>query len=531
MLIAAGCASSGVATSPGAVAVNAAQSAGPEGWTVASTGAAQTDAGRARWLVRHQADAPGAMPGAMPGAALGAAVLALTEVGHASTSTFNLCLSNAARFKDGTFTVHFRADGGQEDQGGGPVWRVVDADNYYICRANPLEGNFRLYVVKEGKRTQLASIDAKHSTGMWHTIEVTHTGERIRCVLDGRAVVEATDATLAAEGGGGGVGVWTKADARTSFVVPAQWMGGNVAAGAAAGAATGTATGTAQTHAAGGIAGKSSHPPTEPPLNWVAKPTPASAAPAIDGEIDAAWSSATPLVVTVREAVGAGSPRTVKLRALHTANPPMLYVLAEWEDDTKSDRRDPYLWNAQTKAYDRPTRPDDQFALEFPISGEFDVSMLAMGKTYTADVWHWKAGRGGPIGYVDDKRHIISATAIEKANEYSFGPHGKVYIQRPMDSGTHAYAVKPKPTTHEGDEVDSFVQQQPSGSVADIRGKATHNGRRWTLEMARRLDTGNADDAVIRADDSNLCAIAILDDELYWHHSVSTLIHLTLAKE
>jgi hypothetical protein len=36
---------------------------------------------------------------------------------------------------------------------------------------------------------------------------------------------------------------------------------------------------------------------------------------------------------------------------------------------------------------------------------------------------------------------------------------------------------------------------------------------------------------VIRADGLNLCAIAILDDELYWHHSVSPLIHLTLGKE
>lgn len=49
--------------------------------------------------------------------------------------------------------------------------------------------------------------------------------------------------------------------------------------------------------------------------------------------------------------------------------------------------------------------------------------------------------------------------------------------------------------------------------------------------MARRLDTGNADDAVIRADAVNLCAMAILDDGLYWHHSVFSLIHLTFWKE
>lgn len=446
-------------------------------------------------------------------------ILGLTSVNHDSGGTYNICWTDTVKFADGAIAVKVRADSGNEDQGGGPIWRVKDKDNYMIARYNPLEENFRLYYVKDGSRKQLATakIAPVIPAGQWFTIRVEQKGNAITCFLNGKKELEATDDHITGEGG---VGVWTKADAATSFddlkVEGGTWGG-----------AAGAATGAAQTHAAGGIAGKSSH--AEPPLNWVAKPT--SAAPEIDGEIDAAWSSATPLVVTVREAVGAGSPRSVTLRALHTTD--TLYVLAEWEDDTKSDRRDPYVWNAETKAYDRPTRPDDQFALEFPISGEFDVSMLAMGKTFTADVWHWKAGRGGPIGYVDDKRHIISSTAMEKANEYTFGPHGKVYIQRPMDEGTPAYAVKPKPTAHEGDEVDSFVQQQPSGSVADIRGKATHNGRGWVLEMARRLDTGNADDAVIHAAPhaANPCAIAILDDELYWHHSVSPLIHLTLERE
>ena len=477
----------------------------PPGWRAEGT---NQKGPVATWQVTNNDKAPS-----------GPNVLGLTSVNHDSGGTYNVCWTDAVKFTDGVIEVKVRANSGNEDQGGGPIWRVKDKDNYLVARYNPLEENFRLYYVKDGSRKQLATakIAPAIPAGEWFTIRIEQKGNAITCFLNRKKELEATDDHITGEGGGGGVGVWTKADAATSFD-DLRIEGGKAAAGAASGAPG--------AHA-GGMAGKHSH--VEPPLNWVAKPTPA--APEIDGEIDAAWSSATPLVVTVREAVGAGSPRTVTLRALHTANPPMLYVLAEWDDDTKSDRRDPYIWNPETKAYDRPTRPDDQFALEFPISGEFDVSMLAMGKTFHAAVWHWKAGRGGPIGYVDDKRHIISATPLEKGLEYSFGPHGKVYIQRPMDEGTPAYTVKPKPTAHEGDEVDSFVQQQPSGSVADIRGKATHNGHGWVLEMARRLDTGNADDAVIRADGLNLCAIAILDDELYWHHSVSPLIHLTLGKE
>ena len=48
--------------------------------------------------------------------------------------------------------------------------------------------------------------------------------------------------------------------------------------------------------------------------------------------------------------------------------------------------------------------------------------------------------------------------------------------------------------------------------------------------MGRKLSTGNADDAVIPAGGEIFCAIAILDDELYWKHSVSDLLVLRLRQ-
>ena len=50
---------------------------------------------------------------------------------------------------------------GKLDQGGGPVWRYQDANNYYVARMNPLEDNYRVYKVVAGKRTQLGSVDVK----------------------------------------------------------------------------------------------------------------------------------------------------------------------------------------------------------------------------------------------------------------------------------------------------------------------------------------------------------------------------------
>lgn len=172
----------------------------PEGWRVAGT---RQEGPLARWAI--VADASASSP---PN------VIAVTDASHGSSGTFNLCWDTGSRFQDGVFELAFRADAGEEDQGGGPVWRLVDENNYYICRANPLESNFRLYVVVNGERKQLASTKAELTAGAWHRIRVEHVGARITCTLDGSARLEAEDTTLP---NAGCVGLWTKADARTSF--------------------------------------------------------------------------------------------------------------------------------------------------------------------------------------------------------------------------------------------------------------------------------------------------------------------------
>ena len=106
------------------------------------------------------------------------------------------------------------------------------------------------------------------------------------------------------------------------------------------------------------------------------------------------------------------------------------------------------------------------------------------------------------------------------------GGHGNVYIARLMDEGTSSYFMKPKSTVFEGNVVDSFEQRQPTGSLADVQGKGLYEGKNWTLEMSRKFNTGHNDDAVIDPIKDNICAIAVLNDELYWEHSVSSLITL-----
>ena len=246
--------------------------------------------------------------------------------------------------------------------------------------------------------------------------------------------------------------------------------------------------------------------------------------PIIDGKMDEIWEKAKLLTVIVREAMGGDNPMPVVLRALHTDD--TFYVMAQWPDETESDMRDPYVWNVEKREYERPSRPDDQFSIEFPMTGEFDIRMMTLVHEYTADVWHWKAGRGNPLGWADDKRHIISQKPDYGGVEYSMGGHGKVYIARIPDEGKSSYNMKSKPLAFEGEVVNSFEHSLPADSLADVRGKGFHDGKMWTLEMSRKLDTGYNDDAVIDTAKDNICAIAVLDDELYWEHSVSSVITL-----
>ncbi|MBI2806377.1 MAG: DUF1080 domain-containing protein [Planctomycetes bacterium] len=129
-------------------------------------------------------------------------------------SLFNLCIADKPSVADLDFTISFKAVAGKKDQGGGPVWRYQDSQNYYIVRMNPLEDNFRLYKVVAGKRIMLASADVTLPSGKWHTIRVVQRGNRIQCYLDGKLHFDVKDDTFKKAGK---IGLWTKADAQTYF--------------------------------------------------------------------------------------------------------------------------------------------------------------------------------------------------------------------------------------------------------------------------------------------------------------------------
>src|SRR5881398_2090444 len=165
----------------------------PPGWT-----ATQTGSGAAKWTVDKDNSAP-----SRPNV--------LKQSGQA---TFPVCFKNDTSIKDGLVEVKFKPVSGKEDQAGGVIWRLQDANNYYIARANALENNVTIYHTIKGKRTEKKRANMKVASGTWHTLRVDFSGNHFTVTFDGKKALEWDDNTFK---NAGKIGVWTKADSVTEF--------------------------------------------------------------------------------------------------------------------------------------------------------------------------------------------------------------------------------------------------------------------------------------------------------------------------
>jgi hypothetical protein len=171
----------------------------PAGWTADKTGKGEGSV----WKVVEDQSGPSKTG------------FVLAQTAESPGAMFNLCVAEKPMLKDVEVSVAFKAVKGEKDQGGGIVWRYQDANNYYVARMNPLEDNYRLYHVVNGKRTQIAGKEGiKVPSGEWHTLKIEMKGDEIECYLDGKKELEFKDSTITKEGK---VGLWSKADAQTHF--------------------------------------------------------------------------------------------------------------------------------------------------------------------------------------------------------------------------------------------------------------------------------------------------------------------------
>ncbi len=166
----------------------------PENWTIALTGKGKMCA----WKVVNDG---------------GNKVLAQVSK-EKNDYRFNLITNDKLSFSDVQINVKFKGVTGNNDQGGGPVWRYIDENNYYVARANPLENNYRVYKVVDGDRIQLKSAHFEINSNKWYNLKITMKGNKIKCYFNNKLELETTDNTFKKAGK---VGLWTKSDAVTFF--------------------------------------------------------------------------------------------------------------------------------------------------------------------------------------------------------------------------------------------------------------------------------------------------------------------------
>ena len=155
-----------------------------------------------KWVVEAVKDAPS-----------GGKALGQTDKDD-TNARYPLAIAPDDALADLRVSVKCKGVAGDVDQACGLVFRYKDENNYYITRSNVLEDNVRLYYVKDGKRTQIATWDGEVPGKVWNELAAEAKGDTFRVFFNGKQIIQHQDTTFAR---GGKVGLWTKADSVTYF--------------------------------------------------------------------------------------------------------------------------------------------------------------------------------------------------------------------------------------------------------------------------------------------------------------------------
>lgn len=248
-----------------------------------------------------------------------------------------------------------------------------------------------------------------------------------------------------------------------------------------------------------------------------------AAAPTLDGKADD-WAAVTGATIKVAPGIDKDDKNftgNIDIEIKAGVSGDTIYMLVQWPDETQDTEHKPLVWNKTKDAYDTAEdKLEDRLALTFDMGGDFNSCMLA-GTAFKADTWHWKSFRSGTVGLVHDQMHIISFEQMPKAKEHPGMNGKKLWLARPADAGDELYTTQ-RPLENIGEKVPKYlVNANAKGSVADVKAKAAWANNKWTLEMSRKLDTGNADDVKFEKGKTYKSGVAAFNHAGDDHHSVA----------
>ena len=132
----------------------------------------------------------------------------------ATDHRFPLAVFQPQLVTDVNATLRSKAVPGKGDRAGGLAVRLLDADNYYVVRANALEDNVNLYRVVKGRREEIKGASAKVTSGESHLLSLRAQGPSLTVSFDRKMLFTVDDRTFM---GPGRVALWAKADSVTRF--------------------------------------------------------------------------------------------------------------------------------------------------------------------------------------------------------------------------------------------------------------------------------------------------------------------------
>jgi hypothetical protein len=245
-------------------------------------------------------------------------------------------------------------------------------------------------------------------------------------------------------------------------------------------------------------------------------------APVLDGKDDD-WSGLKATVIPLHKSIPQAKTAVteVSLKAGIFGEEVFFYV--QWADPTESAQHKPFVWNDSQQKYVEGDQREDRFALEFRMAGDYSTDWFS-GKSFTADMWHWKASRTNPLGHASDQRTIISRDKLLRAYEGVARDGKPLYILRPWDAGDMLYTTKRYSQKQEAIMPKYVINPTATGSTMDVYAKGVWHDGQWHLELKRRLNTGHDDDVVFVRGQSVPGGMAIFESSNNDDHAISDVL-------
>jgi len=106
---------------------------------------------------------------------------------------FPLLIYEKETIDDFTLTTRFKTVKGVQERMAGIAFRIQNPTNYYVVRASSLGNNVRFYKVVNGQRGPVVGPEVPVPSEVWHELTVECKGNAIRCLLNGKELITATD--------------------------------------------------------------------------------------------------------------------------------------------------------------------------------------------------------------------------------------------------------------------------------------------------------------------------------------------------